>query len=63
MLGVAALSTIAAAASGQLLSRPGAGHLAALAGGYRAAFIGGALLAALGLATTFVGHDRRETRE
>ena len=62
-LGVAALSTIAAAASGHVLSWPGTGHLAALAGGYRAAFIGGALLAALGLAATFAGYHHDESRD
>lgn len=54
-LGVAALSTVAAATTRHLLSHPGSpGHTAALTSGYRAAFIVASLFAAFGLAATFI---------
>lgn len=54
-LGVAALSTVAAATTRHLLSQPGSpGHTAALTSGYRAAFIVASLFAAFGLAATFI---------
>jgi MFS family permease len=53
-LGVAILSTVAAITTGHLSSRPATPSPAALATGYRAAFIAAAVIAMLGLAATAV---------
>jgi MFS family permease len=62
-LGVAALSTVAAAVTRQVQSRPGSAGVAALTSGYRAAFLAGALIALLGLAAAGASSGRSRARQ